>query len=128
MNIRLALASTAALTLLALAAAPLAVAKDGDILRRGTCTGASTSKIKLSEEGGRIEVELEVDQNRRGVRWNVVITQAGGRSWRLVRVTRGPSGSFGARIVALNRAGVDTFVGTATRPGETCRARASASF
>ena len=76
-KISLLVASMAALSLLALSAAPAAVAKDGDILRRGVCTGASTSKIKLSEENGRIEVEFEVDQNRNGVRWNVVIRQNG---------------------------------------------------
>jgi hypothetical protein len=121
-------AFVAAAGLLAVAGAPAAVAKDGDVLRAGTCTGSSTSKIKLSEENGRIEVEFEVDQNRNGVRWNVVIRQAGGRAWRFVRLTRGPSGSFEARIVAPNRAGTDTFVATATRSGETCRARASAAF
>ena len=126
------IASTAVLAtvtaLLALAVAPAATAKDGDVLRRGTCTGASTSKIKLSEEDGRIEVEFEVDQNRNGVRWNVVIRQNGRSVARLVRVTRGPSGSFEARIVAPNRAGNETFAATATRAGETCRARAAASF
>jgi hypothetical protein len=118
----------ATMALMALAVAPAAVAKDGDVLRAGTCTGSTTSKIKLSEENGRIEVEFEVDQNRNGVRWNVVIRQSGGRAWRFVRVTRGVSGSFEARIVAPNRVGTDTFVGTAGRFGETCRARASASF
>ena len=116
------------LALVALAAAPAAIAKDGDVLRAGTCTGASTSKIKLSQEDGRIEVEFEVDQNRNGVRWNVVLTQNGQRVARLSRVTRGPSGSFEARVVRPNRAGVDAFGATATRAGETCRARASASF
>ena len=116
------------LALVALAAAPAAIAKDGDVLRAGTCTGASTSKIKLSQEDGGIEVEFEVDQNRNGVRWNVVLTQNGQRVARLSRVTRGPSGSFEARVVRPNRAGVDAFGATATRAGETCRARASASF
>ena len=60
---------------LALTAAPFAVAKDGDKLVRGTCTGPSTSKLKLSNEDGRIEVEFEVDQNRNGVRWDVAIFQ-----------------------------------------------------
>jgi hypothetical protein len=122
------LVAIAVSALVALAAAPTAVAKDGDILRRGTCTGSTTSKIKLSEENGRIEVEFEVDQNRNGVRWNVAIRQNGRRVASLTRVTRGPSGSFEARIVAPNRAGTDTFVATATRSSETCTARASASF
>ena len=122
------LVASVAVIALALSAAPAAVAKDGDILRRGACTGASTSKIKLSEEDGRIEVEFEVDQNRNGVRWNVGIRQNGRSVANLVRVTRGPSGSFEARIVRPNGAGTDTFVATATRSGEACRARASASF
>ena len=92
--------SLAAIVLLALAAAPSALAKDGDVLRQGACTGVSTSKIKLSEGNGRIEVEFEVDQNRNGVRWNILIRQNGRRVASLVRVTRGPSGSFEVRIVA----------------------------
>ena len=127
-KISLLLVLAAAGALLAVAAAPAAVAKDGDILRRGTCTGASTSKIKLSEENGRIEVEFEVDQNRNGVRWNIVIRQNGRSVATLVRTTRAPSGSFEARIVAPNRAGTDSLRATATRAGETCTARASASF
>jgi hypothetical protein len=108
-----------------LAFAAAALAKDGDVRVRGTCTGASTSKLKLSNENGRIEVEFEVDQNRAGQRWNVVLRQNGVVVRRLARVTRGPSGSFEARMVVRNRPGVDRFVATATRRGETCRARAS---
>jgi hypothetical protein len=109
----------------ALLAAPTATAKDGDIRRVGTCTKSSTSKIKLSEENGRIEVEFEVDQNRNGVRWNVRIARNGTRIAKMTRVTKGPSGSFEARVVAGNRAGADRFVATATRSGETCTARAT---
>jgi hypothetical protein len=109
----------------ALLTAPAAVAKDGDILRVGSCTKSSSSKIKLSEENGRIEVEFEVDQNRNGVRWNVRIAKNGSRIARMTRVTRGPSGSFEARILARNSAGPDRFVATATRAGETCTARAT---
>jgi hypothetical protein len=110
----------------ALAAAPAGIAKDGDIRVRGTCTKASTSKLKLSEEDGRIEVEFEVDQNRNGVRWNVVLLQNGKRIARMTRVTRGRSGSFEARIVAPNTSGADTFRARATSPSnEVCTARAS---
>ena len=111
----------------ALVAVPAGAAKNREDVRvRGACTGASTSKLKLSGEDGRIEVEFEVDQNRNGVRWNVTLFQNGKRVARLVRVTRGPSGSFEARIVAPNRAGADRFVARATRAsGESCTARAS---
>ena len=110
----------------ALAVVPVGVAKDGDIRVRGTCTKASTSKLKLSEEDGGIEVEFEVDQNRNGVRWNVTITQNGTRVARMQRVTRGPSGSFEARVVRPNTGGADRFAARATSPsGEVCTARAT---
>ncbi len=109
----------------ALALAPAAAAKDGDVRVAGTCTQASTSKLELSPEDGGIEVELEVDQNRNGVRWRVVIFRNGTRVVTRVRVTRAPSGSFEARFVSGNRAGVDRFVARATRAGERCVARAS---
>jgi hypothetical protein len=109
-----------------LVAAPAAVAKDGDKRVRGTCTMASTSKLKLSDEDGRIEVEFEVDQNRNGVRWNVLLFQNGSRIARMTRVTRAPSGSFEARVLARNTSGSDAFRARATSPsGEVCTARAS---
>jgi hypothetical protein len=109
---------------LSFGAAP-AVAKDGDVLARGTCSGASTAKLKLSAENGRIEVEFEVDQNRNGVRWNVVLTRNGTRVASLSRVTRAPSGSFEARRVLTNGAGADVVRATASRNGERCSARAT---
>ena len=113
----------AALVLLALGSP--ALAKDGDVLVRGTCSGASTAKLKLSEEDGRIEVEFEVDQNRNGVAWTVVLTRDGSRVARLTRVTRAPSGSFEARRVIANPAGADVVRATAQRRGESCSARAT---
>jgi hypothetical protein len=115
---------TAAVLALAamLAATPAGVAKDGDVLAAGTCTKSSTSKLKLSPEDGRMEVEFEVDQNRNGLRWSVVISRGGNAIARLSRVTRPPSGSFEARVVANGR----SFSARATsRSGEVCRARAS---
>jgi hypothetical protein len=112
--------------MLALVAAPGGIAKDGDVLVAGTCTGESTSKIKLSEENGRIEVEFEVDQNQNGVRWTIVLTQNRRQIARMTRVTRGPSGSFEARVLAPNKVGVDRFRARAARAaGEVCAARAS---
>jgi hypothetical protein len=113
----------AALVLLALGSP--ALAKDGDVLVRGTCSGLSASKLKLSEEDGRIEVEFEVDQNRNGVSWTVVLTRDGSRVAQLTRVTRAPSGSFEARRVIANTAGADVVRATAQRRGESCSARAT---
>lgn len=92
---------------------------------RGTCTAASSVKLTLSDEDGRIETELEVDQNRSGVRWRVTLRRNGAVAARTSAVTRGPSGSFTVRRVLPNGAGTDRVVAVATSPaGERCTARA----
>ncbi len=106
-----------------LALAPAALAKDGDVRVAGTCTKASSSKLKLGREDAGTEVEFEVDENRNGVRWRVVLFRNGRQVASRVRVTRAPSGSFEARFVT---AGSGRFVARATSPtGERCSARAS---
>ena len=122
-SVVLTLVSLTALALLSLGSP--ALAKDGDVLVRGTCTGKSTSKLKLSAENGRLEVEFEVDQNRNGVPWTVVLTRNGARVAQLARTTKAPSGSFEARRLVANSAGADVVKATATRRGETCSARAT---
>ena len=112
-----------ALALLALGSP--AVAKDGDVLVRASCSARSAVKLKLSDENGRIEAEVEVDQNRNGVPWAVVLTGDGNRVARLTRVTTAPSGSFTARKVLANPAGADLVRAVATRRGESCTARAT---
>ena len=120
------LAACSAVVAAGLVLIPATAAKDGDVLVRGTCTGATTSKLKLSEEDGRIEVEFEVDQNRNGVRWSVVLRRPTTVLARGTRVTRGPSGSFEFRRVVGNRAGQDRIIARATRSsGEACRAAAT---
>ena len=121
------LATIATLVLCAAPAAFAASAKGPVVRVAGTCTNASSAKLKLSDEDGRIEVEFEVDQNRVGRKWSVVLRQNGTVIRRLTKVTQAPSGSFEARVLARNSAGTDRFVATATRPGETCTARASFS-
>jgi predicted ATPase len=103
-----------------------ALARDGDVIRRGACTGATDWKLKLSEENGRIEVEYEVDQNRVGDAWRVRIRHDGDLVFAGTRTTRGASGSFEVRIVQANRSGDDVFTGRAVnlRTGEVCGGRA----
>ncbi len=111
---------------LAVALVPAGLAKDGDVLVRGACTGSSTSKLKLSRENGRVEVEFEVDQNRNGVTWQIVLERNGARVFRGARTTRPPSGSFEARRVVSDTPAADRFRARATSPsGEVCTARAS---
>ncbi len=122
------IAGLGVVAVLALGATPIASAKDGDVRVAGNCTKASASKLKLSAENGRIEVEFEVDQNRNGVRWIVSLGQNGRRIFAGTRVTKAPSGSFEARVLAPNTAAADRFVARATSPsGEVCTARASFS-
>jgi len=105
-------------------AAPIsASARDGDVIRRGSCTVRSDWKLKLSPENGRIEVEFEVDQNRNGHRWSVRMKRDGKVFWRGSRTTRPPSGSFEVRRLTRNGPGVDKIVVRArnVRTGEVCR-------
>jgi hypothetical protein len=103
-----------------------ATAKDGDVKRSGSCTGSTSAKIKLSPEDGRIEAELEVDQNRNGVRWKVVLKRNGKVAARTRATTHGPSGSFEVRRVLGNGPGQDTIAARAKSPsGEVCTARAT---
>ena len=120
------LVPAALLAALALVSAPAGAAKDGDVLVRGSCTKSSTSKLKLSEEDGGIEVEFEVDQNRTGVRWNVALRRPTRVLFRTTRVTRGPSGSFELRRVVEDLGGPDRIIAQGTSPsGEVCRAAAT---
>ncbi|HEX5714198.1 MAG TPA: hypothetical protein VFX85_12875 [Solirubrobacterales bacterium] len=115
---------TLTLALLGLAAAP-ALAKDGDIERAGTCSGATSAELKLSEENGRIEVEFEVDQNRNGVRWQVVLKRNGTKFATASRTTGGASGSFELRRVISGGAGTKVTARAVSPSGETCSASAT---
>lgn len=106
--------------------AATATAKDGDVRRGGSCTGNTSAKIKLSPEDGRIETEFEVDQNRTGVTWRVVLRRNGAVAARTRATTRGRSGSFEIRRVLDNGQGSDSISARAVSPsGEVCTARAS---
>jgi hypothetical protein len=93
---------------------------------RGTCSGASTSKLKVKPDGRRLEAELEVDQNRNGVRWKVTIRRNGRVAVSTRARTKAPSGSFSLSRRLGNGAGRDRISARATSPsGETCSASLS---
>ena len=109
-------------TAILLTTAP-AIAGDGDVIRRGRCSSAATWKLKASPENGRIEVEGEVDSNRRGQTWRWTMAHNGKQFASGRKVTRGRSGSFEVRRVPANFRGTDTFRFTARRVGtsQICR-------
>ena len=108
----------------ALAGAGAVSAKEGDgrVERSGSCTGVSDGDLKAKPDNGRLEVEFEVDQNKSGVRWHVVLKRNGDKVREGNRVTQAPSGSFSFERRIGNPAGTDKIVGIATREsGERCR-------
>jgi hypothetical protein len=124
---KLLILGVTALSIVALGVASSALAKAGpQVLKSGKCSGAATWKLKLKNDGGRIEAEFEVDQNVVGKRWNVVMSRNGSVVLRTTKTTTAPSGSFEARKLFGN-AGSNRVVATARAvgSGQTCRGSAS---
>jgi hypothetical protein len=113
----------------AMLTAPSALASGGaDVQRSGSCSASSTWKLKLkAEDGGQIEVDYEVDQNKVGDVWNVRMTDNGNVFFKGHRTMQAPSGSFEVRKLTNNLAGTDRIVARATNPAtsEVCRGVAS---
>jgi hypothetical protein len=84
------------------------------VMRTGVCSGLGASwNLKAKHDDGRVETEFEVDQNRNGRRWNVVIRRNGVVVFRGSRITLPPSGSFSVNRRIANAAGRDRIVATA---------------
>jgi hypothetical protein len=112
--------------MIALASTAMAAGTKGGrgIVRQGTCTASSMSKLKAKADDGRIETEFEVDQNRVGKRWRVTILRNGSTVFRGIRTTHAPSGSFEVRRLLAASAGTTRIVASAKalQGGGTCRA------
>ena len=100
---------------------------DGEVIRRGSCSGRTDWKVKVKPDDGGLELEFEVDSNVNGQRWNVRINQNGSQIFQGSRTTHGPSGSFEIESHPNDQAGTDRFVARATNvsSGETCVGRIS---
>jgi hypothetical protein len=124
--IRIAVTGALALGVMAVGSTA-AVAKDGDVIRTGSCSGNSDWKLKLSPENGKIEVEYEVDSNKVGQTWRVKLFHDGDRFFVGTRQTAGASGSFEVRKVVANHSGTDDFRARARNlgTGEVCGGSAS---
>jgi hypothetical protein len=97
-------------------------AKGTAVTNSGSCSAASDWKLKVKPDNGRLELEFEVDQNRVGKTWNVVLKHNGTQFWSGQKVTQAPSGSFTVHKLTNNAAGADSFSARATNPktGEVC--------
>jgi hypothetical protein len=87
-------------------AAP-AQAKDGEVIRRGSCSGSADWKLKASPEDGRIEVEGEVDSNVNGQTWKWKLIHNGSVTARGTATTAGASGSFDVERTVVDLKGDD---------------------
>jgi hypothetical protein len=95
----LAVAGTAVIAAASLGATATAYAKKGDDnrkdVRKSVACGTGHLKLKAkTESGNRLELEAEVDSNKAGQEWTVVLTNDGKTVWSGKRMTAGPSGSF----------------------------------
>jgi hypothetical protein len=101
-----------------------AQAKGGgdDVVRQGSCSGATNWKLKVKPDDGRLEVEAEVDSNRVGQTWHWGLIHNGSTSASGDATTKAPSGSFEVRRLMVNTAGTDTITLRASnaRSGERC--------
>ena len=72
---------SAAAALLVLGAAPAAEARGGgdrvEVRRSGSCSAGAHWTLKSKQDDGALETELEVDSDRAGQRWSVVLRDNG---------------------------------------------------
>jgi hypothetical protein len=95
------------------------------VQRSGSCSQASHFKLKVKPDDGRLEVEFEVDQNRNGVTWDVVVRRNGAVVASGRRTTKAPSGSFSFERKVSGASG-DKITARATRGGESCQGSVTA--
>jgi hypothetical protein len=94
---------------------------DNDVRVSGSCGKGATSQLRLRTKDGAIELEFEVDANRAGQRWSVVISHERRVVWRGPARTRSSGGSFRIRRTIADFAGADSISVRASGPaGNTC--------
>ena len=100
--------------------------RSAERLVNGRCSGAATAKLKAKHDGGRLETEFEVDQNRSGVRWSVRVTRNGKVAVSTAATTAARSGSFSIERRLTDGPGTDRIVARATSSsGQVCTASVS---
>ena len=127
--LRMGLAALVAGGLVATAPAAMAARSGGGdrVTKRGSCSASADWKLDLRrEDGGRIEVQFEVEHAKPGSTWNVRLSDNGTVFFRGTR-TAGSLGAFQVRRLTKDLAGSDRIVGRAANQatGEICQGSAT---
>jgi hypothetical protein len=106
------------------AAAPAAMAQGGGarVSNQGSCSGAADWKLSLKpEDGGKIQMEFEVEHAKPGQTWAVRITDNGTQVFKGSR-TANSLHKFKVKKLINDRAGSDAVKATATNntTGQVC--------
>jgi hypothetical protein len=111
--------ATAGAILAGLMASATALASDDEIRHDGTCSGSSSSEIKVKPDDGRIEVEFEVDQNKYPRAQRLVLARAQDRRPDGQGRDRRQGQEQGQRRALLGDGDAVTGSGDRARPGAT---------
>jgi hypothetical protein len=107
-----------------MATGPAAMASGGGgVEKRGACSGAADWKLSAKpEDGGKIEVQCEVEHAKPGSTWTVRLTDNGTQFFSGTR-TANSFGKFEVDRLTDNRAGSDTVRGRAVNQnsGQVCQ-------
>lgn len=120
-----------AVTLTACAGAPDRVAARGggggeEVRATARCGARTTATLRLRGRDGGIRVQFEVDHDRSGARWRVVLVQDRRVVWRGTARTGGASDAFEIERRLRDLPGADTVSARAWGPrGVTCAASAT---
>jgi hypothetical protein len=111
--------ATLAMVATTLAVAPAHASDDRRVSNTNRCA-SGVIKVKAKADDGRLEVEGEVDTNRRGQTWSWQMRRDGNVAARGTSTTAGRSGSFSVERKISNPAGRDRIVFRAVRGGQVC--------
>lgn len=104
-----------------------AVAGDVRVRVKGPCSARSEWEMRLEDRGSTLRVRWDVDSGVVGETWNMALSHNGTQIANTSRTTNA-NGEAELRLRGVtDRAGTDSFAGTASNPatGETCSGSAS---
>jgi hypothetical protein len=114
-----------ALMLLGTMFATSAFADGREVEKHGQCSGSAHWELEADHEGGRLEMEFEVNAQKAGVNWKVKLSHDGSVFDALVRTTN-HEGNFEVDRYVKNTSGPDTLGARAISPsGQICKGQLS---